>query len=410
MPLKRLELIVSSLALVCATGDVHAQDISDTDVTATIEAPDQFELPAQMDHSQAVKITANYSADLNADVAGGARRGAAYLGRLGILFDAKPGWNDTLVHASVITIHGVGLSANFVGNLNPVSGLEAEPATRLNQLWVETALSDKSRIRIGKFPAAPNFATSNVASFFVNAAFGWPTSFALDLPQGGPAWPLATPGAMITTTASTHVSLSGAVFAGLPAGQLSDDPQRNDGHGFNAFQIRGAPLAIGETAVKIGKATVKAGGWYQFGQSAVLADALQTEGGNWSAYALVDFQLLPALANGRQINAFARLFLAPSDRNASPFYADAGLVIKAPLLRRPDDELGLAVGYVSVGGAAPFPTGDEFVTELSYQIPLSPDFSLQPNLQWVSQRRANPDTVDADKSAIVVGVRFNYQI
>ncbi len=397
------------LALVLAglgSGAAHAQDAATAAEPSSTAAPDQFDMPTSMGDAKSIEISANYGADLNADLAGGGRRGVAYLGRLGILFDAKPGWNDTSIHASLLTIHGTGLTGQFVGNLNTVSGLEAEPAARLNQLWVETALSRKTRLRIGKFPAAPNFATSNAASLFVNAAFGWPTAFALDLPQGGPAWPLAAPGVMVTSAPRSGLTLSGAVFAGLPAGVQSDDPQRDDAQGFGAFRLRGAPLAIGEAAFDLGRATMKAGGWYQSSQSGSPV-APANVGATWSAYALVDVQLMPARANARQLSAFARIFLVSPDRSASPFYADAGLVLKAPLPRRPDDQLGLAAGYVAVRDTGQYPTGDEFVSELSYQLQLSPRLSLQPNVQLIRQSRENPAFPGAERSALVPGVRIN---
>ena len=57
-----------------------------------------------------VTLTLTYASDANADVAGGARRGAAYLQRLGgiadVDLDPLIGWRGAALHASVQAIHG----------------------------------------------------------------------------------------------------------------------------------------------------------------------------------------------------------------------------------------------------------------------------------------------------------------
>lgn len=67
---------------------------------------------------------------------------SAALGRIALLADADlqrlMGIRSAKAHASVIEIFGTGLSASRIGNLAAVSGLEAEPALRLNQLWVSS--------------------------------------------------------------------------------------------------------------------------------------------------------------------------------------------------------------------------------------------------------------------------------
>lgn len=78
---------------------------------------------------------------------------------------------------SLHLINGTGLSTR-VGTLLPVSGIEAEPAARLFNLWVEQRFGDGTTLRAGQFTAAQEFAVSPTAAFFVNSTFGWPASFA----------------------------------------------------------------------------------------------------------------------------------------------------------------------------------------------------------------------------------------
>lgn len=155
----------------------------------------------------AVKLTLTYTGDLAGAVRGGVRTGATYMARIGVIGDADLdsliGWRGAMAHISVHEIFGQGLSQHRVGNLLTVSGIEAEPAFRLFNLWVEQKIGGKASLRVGQFTAGQEFAISNTANLFVNSTFGWPASFATDLPSGGPAYPLAAPGVRLAITPGT---------------------------------------------------------------------------------------------------------------------------------------------------------------------------------------------------------------
>jgi len=372
--------------------------------------PGQFEDPRpRTSQVPAVRLSGGYMSDINADASGGERSGVAYLGKIALIADADMDRllkiARTTAHVSFIDIHGKGLSSHFVGNLATVSGIEAEPAIRLNQLWVEFETTTKAHIRVGKFTAAQSFMTSDTAGLFINATFGWPASFATDLPSGGPSWPLAAPGVMIATPLSGNVAISGAAFAGDPAGPGEGDPQKRDGHGFNTFGFAGRPFLIGEIAASVGsEATVKAGGWVHFG-------AFDREGilprspghGDWAVYGVADWRLSAGASGSPQLRAFFRWSVSPSDRNALALYADAGLVLTAPFRSRPDDAVGLAFARVGLSNAVRgYKTPKaEFLVELTYRATLSSAFSLQPNIQLI----ASPVDPSALANGIVVGHR-----
>ena len=79
-----------------------------------------------------------------ANISGGMRTGAIYTGRLdlGTTIDLEKvaGWTGATFHANMFQIHGDGLSRSYIGNLMLVSGVEALPATRLYEFWVEQKL------------------------------------------------------------------------------------------------------------------------------------------------------------------------------------------------------------------------------------------------------------------------------
>ena len=80
----------------------------------------------------------------------------------------------------------------------PVSSLEATDATRLFEMWFEqTCSTTRSPCKFGQLAADAEFILSEGGGYFLNGTWGWPSITAADLPSGGPAYPLATPGVRV---------------------------------------------------------------------------------------------------------------------------------------------------------------------------------------------------------------------
>ncbi len=388
-----------------------------------------------------VAVTFNYASDLNADAAGGQSRGTTYLGRASVLFDADLdhliGLHATTAHLSFYDIHGVGLSGRHVGNLLLVSGLEAEPAIRLNQVWFQLAPSTTTSLRVGKFTAAQEFMSSKTAGLFVNSTFGWPDSFAIDLPSGGPSYPLAAPGARLAIQPDDRTTLRAAVFAGDPAGPGGSDPQQREKHGFNTFGLSGRPFAIGEishdTGGKTPALTVALGGWVHFDRFAAVSNPAVTpgpvalplgRGADSAAYGLVDGRLWRSAADAKRVaRAFFRLSYSPSDRNIVDLYADSGVTLAAPFAGRDGDKVGLGFAIARIsprlrsagrmllqsGVPATVPPAFEGVAELSYQAALVGPLKVQPNVQYIIHPATSALSIQMPdgrvQDAVVLGLR-----
>lgn len=359
-----------------------------------------------------ITFSISYFGDAFADVSGGLSTGATYLGRLGLLLDVDLdkllGWRGAAFHASVQQIHGVPITPRNVGALNTTTGLEAEPNTRLNNLWIEQAFGPALSVRIGQFTAAQEFLVSSNAATFVNSTFGWPTISAEDLPSGGPAYPIATPGVRVTIKPDKRTTLLAAIFNGDPAGPGSGDPQQRDGDGLNSLRISGPPFMIFEAQHGLGgtadtpKTTVRFGGWVYLGQ---IADQRLTVSGlsildprgsgvgaprrtDYEIYAIVDHMLKHSA--DRTLSGFARAAFSPSDRNLVDASIDAGLNLIGTFSGRKSDTLGLAFSYthISTGPRAfsgvPVPSRDaEAVVELTYSAMLGKSWSIQPDVQYI---------------------------
>jgi porin len=356
------------------------------------------------------------TSEILGNLTGGQRQGLIYEGvtdlNLGFDLQTHFDWRGVFF-ARAYQIHGRGLSANDLDNLNIASGIEATRATRLYELWYEQHIQDWLRIRIGQQSAGQEFLISSSARLFVNSTFGWPTLPSIDLPSGGPNYPLGTPAVRVRVDANAALTFFAGVFNGNPAGPGTGDPQLRDASG-TAFRVNDGAFAIFEARYNPGNSpqngTYRLGGWVNSerfpsqvfdtaGQS--LANPATTGiprllSNDSSLYGIIDQPLFQSTDNNGGLTVFARAMGAPGDRNLVDFYLDGGVTYKGPF-GRSSDTVGLAVGYARIGYAArqldedtasftgqPYPIrSSERVLELTYQVPLAPWWQLQPDFQYV---------------------------
>jgi porin len=159
-----------------------------------------------------------------------------------------------------------------IGSVMPVSNLEATPATRLFELWVEQHMFDNVlAVKVGQLAADQEFILSNSYSYFLNGTFGWPEIAATDLPSGGPAYPLATPGVRVAIRPNEQFKLMIGVYNGDPANPncANENPQVSNSDGLD-FSLDSPALLMIEGRYKYNltaqlPGTVKVGGWNHFG-------------------------------------------------------------------------------------------------------------------------------------------------
>lgn len=364
------------------------------------------------------------------NAAGGTRTGAVYDGRLELLatlnLEKLLSWSGATFHANAYQIHGRGLSANDLGgNLMTVSNIEAARATRLFDLWIEQVLFDGMvSIRAGQIAADDEFFISEYAANFINGTFGWPAIMASDLPSGGPAYPLATPGLRLNVAPTNEITLSAAVLNGDPAGAGTGDPQQRDASG-TSFRLNDGALAITEASYAINQdkdaagqpATVKLGAWYHTGSFAderfdttgqslaapTSSGMPEKHSGDYGAYVVVDRGLWKDGGLDRNLGVFARLGAAPGDRNLVSFYADTGFNFKGPLASRTDDVFGIGIAFAQIGNRAQALDEDirqfshvatpirdsEATLEVMYRYQATPWWTLQPDLQFIRHPGGN---------------------
>lgn len=374
---------------------------------------------------------ANYIGEYFGVVSGGLNRDGHYDGRLELYIDANLetmlGWKGLTFHANAYQIHGTSITAESLGALMPVSYIEATPATRFFELYLEQSLMDgKVTIRVGQLAADSEFIVSDGAAAFINGAWGWPSITAVDLPNGGPAYPLATPGVRVAISPGDNFGVITAVFNGDEVDDCPPDadPQRCNSHGLD-FSFGDGALIMAEGFYKYDAVglpgRVKIGGWVHTEEVENVADPTVIESSNHGLYLIWD-QQVAKLGKDRNIALFGRLIGAPSDRNEVDFYAEGGVTVTGPFATRPHDVFGLGYAYTRISDGAreaDIAAGKtilrdyESVFEASYIAEIVPGFTIQPDLQYFCNPGGRvPDLTGtrAVENALVIGIRssINY--
>ncbi len=390
-----------------------------------------------------IYYSAFYINDVLANVRGGRQRGAVDQGRLegqlSIDLEKLAGLAGLKFYANVIDIHNTGrLRRDLVGSINTIAAIEAVPTTRLSELWFEQSFwNDRASLRAGQLAVDVEFFQSFLSgTLFLQS--DWATIGAANLPSGGPAYPLATPGLRLKVDPTKDTSLLVAAYNGDPAGPGDGDEQVRNRYGVN-FRVSDPPLVIAEARwhanqgnTDIGLATtLKAGAWRHFGDyndlrladdGTRLADPAGSgqplrRRGNAGVYGVFEQQLYRPAGGDSQsgISLFGRVSASPSDRSPVSLFVDAGIVVAGMIPNRPDDRFGLTYLYAqfsdglrnfdrdvaAFSGIAARIRDYEANLELTYKAQISPGWTVQPLLTYIW----HPNGGLAGDNAVVVGAR-----
>jgi porin len=394
-----------------------------------------------------IKFGVNYIGEVLGNPTGGVKQGTFYDGRLELALEADLektiGWPGLSVFVNAYQIHGFSLSANNLGVLMPVSFIEALPDTRLFELWLEQKLFDgKLSIRFGQLSADSDFLISQGAQAFLNGTWGWASIAGVNLPDGGPSYPMAAPGVRVLFAPDDHFSLRVGLYTGDPADDCAEGvPQKCNANGL-AFPFSD-PLLLVEGAYRYNQGEGKLAGTFKLGSWRLFSAPEQQSFGNnalpialpaipgefsdqdYAIYAILDQMLyrLPGKGDPKGISVFGRAATAPSEGNMIETYWEAGLTFSGLSATRPDDVLGIGLAHTGVSSETAAFERDaggtiipdfERMLEVSYTAQIVKGFYLQPDFQyfWNPGGRV-PDPDDPAKAvpnAAVLGLRttINY--
>lgn len=360
-----------------------------------------------------------YTGEILGNVSGGVRRGRLYQGKLeafsAIDFEKLAGWQGLSFFGNAFQIHRTsGMRGEHFNSLITISNIEAAPSTRLSELWFEQKLFDnRFGVRAGQLAADTEFFVSDISKMFLSS--DWPTITGANLPSGGPAYPLATPGVRLRFDSDKNWSALLALFNGDPGEQGTVNRTGTN------FRINDPPLLMGEIQYRYNQGkdagglagTLRLGAWQHFGQfddqrfgtdGLSLAHPLSNGiahrfRGTSGIYGVVDQQIYRPEGGGPDsgVGIFSRISGSPSDRSLVNFFLDSGIVFAGMTPARPDDRFGASLIYANISHRARGLDHDmiaysgieqpvrnyEMTIELSYQAQMAPGWTLQPTFQYV---------------------------
>jgi len=312
-----------------------------------------------------------YTNDVLSNLSGGIKRGTIDQGKLEtqlyIDLEKLSGLKSWTFYANAFGIYNDGrIRRDYVGGMNTIAAIEATPTVRLSELWLERWFGPLS-FRFGQLAADAEFFYSDVSQIFMQS--DWPTIAAVNLPGGGPAYPLTAVGARIKYELPKDASLLFAIFNGDPAPPCGNaDPDTCNRYGLN-FRLSDPAFMIGEFQWRRNRGkhdtglatTLKIGGWSHLGQFAdkqftnngmLLANPASNgiplmHRGDYGIYSVIDQQLYrpPGGSGDTGISVFNRSAISPSDRNQVNVEIDGGIVFAGMIPKRPDDSFGASVIY-----------------------------------------------------------------
>jgi porin len=346
-------------------------------------------------NARAADFGLTWTGDFLAVTRGGLQRDARHLGALDLSLDSAFklfGRHAAQLHAVLQNTYGGGLSEELIGDLQTASNIDADPATRLLELWVDVAPTDDWSLRLGKYDLNSEFDAIEPAALFLSSSQG----VGPDLSQSGAAGPSLFPqtafGVRFKQRLGNAASLRAAIL------DVESEPADDSSTVFG-----GGPMLALEYEQPTRGGIFKLGGW-GYTRERPRIDRPQDSEHEYGAYLSLQHRLTESL------EAYGRLGTANPSVDRIGVYAGGGIVSSAGLLPRRDDKLGFAIGYARNGNqwrdaaAAQSMATDaaEVALELTWQVALSEHVMLQPDLQYI----INPDTNPALDDAIVAGVRI----
>jgi len=413
---------LASVALLVLADTLCAQDAVRSARTAENE-PGPLAANAPADRGISFPVTIN--AEVLGNFAGGTSRRAIWqsLWNVGFAIDLEKavGWKGGSMIARGLYGHGSGLTSVAVHDFNTLSNIDTYDSLRLYETWLQQTFGDgKFSIRVGQLLADVEFFDSNYAAIFLNSAFG-----AIPLVSQNvnpPIFPIAAPGLRLRAEPSENFYAEVACFSG-DVGAPDTTNKHNTrltfpgsdgtlifaeiGYRWNPpHPGHASPETTGDPPLS---GTYKLGGYYD-SKAFTNVDGGPGHGGEYSVYFVADQELWHPESNAeRALSFFTRVGFAPEDRSTVSLYADVGLNFRGWCAGRPGDTVGLGFSHTQLSPNLRDDSGrglrahHEMICELTYQAVLSPNLSIQPDLQFIF----TPGATQPAATAVVSGLRVN---
>lgn len=315
---------------------------------------------------------ASYIGDLGQNFDGGIKKGNTLMGLLSLGASLRTDrlWKGGELYGQVMSSHGKGLSANYIGDLQYVSSIENGNYWIFVEKFYYRQHFRWGWLTIGLQDLNQDFLVNDGGCHFVNSSFGTPSTFPLNFPA--PIYPKTTLAVSGMYSLSDEWTIKLAVFDG-DCGTLERDKinMRWEVPGKNEL------LWIGELSyVPMERIQIKVGGIYHTGNFPEIEDSSKVYKGVFGTYTLVDWSIIQR--PHKRISSFAMVSYHPSKGNYNPLYLGGGLVIQGYIFNRAEDHLGLGFAYARF-----YDHSYECDIECNYCIGINQHISLMPSFHYV---------------------------
>lgn len=342
----------------------------------------------------AAEVSALWVGDFLGVVSGGLQQGARHMGLADLSFDTElpmAGRTATL-HATVEHIYNGGFSAEYAGDMQTLSNIDADPGTRLLEAWVDFAANERWGVRFGQYNLNSEFDSTPVATLFMSSAQGIGT----DIAQSGAAGPSIFPQTALGLRVQRNLPRSSYLRAAVL------DMSSNAVHHSSDLPFADGPLLIAEYGHTPEEGLRwKVGAWAYGDQLETIADAGRKER-EYGVYAQVDHDF-------NRVATYLRAGAANPDVERTALFLAGGIVAPEGLSTRLNDTAGISFAYARNG--APFKRSlraagedvraGELAIELAWRVQVTDQISVQPDLQYI----IDPDSRSQVQDALVVGLR-----
>ncbi|HML95861.1 MAG TPA: carbohydrate porin [Thermodesulfobacteriota bacterium] len=356
-------------------------------------------------------VTAEYSADILGNPAGGFRKKVDYAGLLNLYldFDLEKifGIKRTNLIVSGFWASGWSLSARALDNYFTVAGDFNGNSAGLYQFFLQTSFwNEKLVIAVGRMGAGDDFAITDAMGVYVNDAFDpGPVSLAYNIPAFL-SNPYAALGIRVDIRPVETFYIAGGVYNASPG--TTKNP-RFDGH--IDFSFGDGAILIAEAGFTPGGEesgdAYKAGVYYDTGKFNDIAEDGKTETGNYGFYAFAEQMVYrESMDGGQGLTLWAGGTLAPDEEiNTFPYFLSGGMLYEGLIPGRDNDVAAFGAAY---GILSRDIEGQDFeiALEWTYAYQLYPWLALQPDVQWI----INPGGTGEIPDALVAGVQVSLDL
>ena len=353
--------------------------------------------------AEGYQFEAVYTGEIWSNVSGGIKSGSRYLDNLDLILDVDiaEAWGFGAGRLFIYGLYNNGntFSDDLGGDLQVVSNIDAGHAWRVYEFWYEFGEGPWS-IRTGLYDLNSEFDVSETGGLFLNSSHG----MGIDISQTGENGPSIFPVSSLTLRGAIQTddfTVRIAVLDGVPG-----NPDNSASNTINLGGDDGV-LTVAEMAARISESSRLWSGYWRYSSEFERPFSGGRTKGNDGWYVGVESRIeIGTLA----VAGFVRYGQANEQLNAVEGYLGTGIVIDAPIVSRPKDQLGLAVASARL--AEPYRNHLNLIVnnaqrreiswELTYRAQISKHLVIQPNIQFIQ----SPSASSAIDDALVVGLRF----